>query len=152
MQDRIEKAIELNAPVERVWKALTDHEAFGEWFKVRLDGPFVVGKRSTGQMTYPGFEHLPWEAEVVAMDEPTYFAFRWPPYYHELEVDSSKDPWTLVEFRLQRAGQGTRLSLVESGFAALPADRGPLAFRSNEGGWAEQMNNIKAYAERASRS
>ena len=147
MQDRIEKEVELKAPIERVWKALTDHEQFGQWFLVKLDQPFEVGQPSTGRMTYPGFEHLPWEAEVVAMEEPSYFAYRWPPYYHELEVDSSMDPWTLVEFRLERRGEGTRLTVVESGFASLPADRAHIAFRSNEGGWAEQMRNIQAYVE-----
>src|SRR4051794_5582890 len=57
MSDRIEKAIELNAPVERVWRALTDHGEFGEWFRVKLDGPFVPGEMSTGHITYPGYEH-----------------------------------------------------------------------------------------------
>ena len=54
MSDRIEKTIELKAPVSRVWKALTDHHEFGKWFKVRLEGPFAppasaarAGSRST---------------------------------------------------------------------------------------------------------
>jgi uncharacterized protein YndB with AHSA1/START domain len=145
MSDRIEKIVDLNAPIDRVWRALTDHVQFGEWFKVRLDQPFVPGERSTGRMTYPGFEHLPWEARIVAMEEPHYFAYEWPPYYHGLEEETSGDPWTLVEFRLEPRGEGTRLSTVESGFDSLPADRRGIAFRSNEGGWAEQMENIKAY-------
>ena len=148
MQDRIEKRVELNAPVERVWRALTNHVEFGEWFKVRIDAPFVVGEKSTGQMTYPGFEHMPWEAEVVAMEEPRYFAYRWPPYYDGLDVDTSQDPWTLVEFRLEPHGEGTQLILSESGFAALTPDRAPIAFGGNEGGWEEQSRNIKAHVER----
>jgi uncharacterized protein YndB with AHSA1/START domain len=147
MSDRIEKNVEVNAPIERVWRALTDHVQFGAWFKARIDQPFVPGERSTGQMTYPGFEHLPWEARIVAMEEPHYFAFEWPPYYHELDIDTSGDPWTLVEFRLERHGAGTRLSTIESGFDALPANRRGIAFRGNEDGWAEQMGNIKAYVE-----
>jgi uncharacterized protein YndB with AHSA1/START domain len=43
MSDRVEKTIELRAPVSRVWRALTDHVEFGAWFRVRLDGPFVPG-------------------------------------------------------------------------------------------------------------
>ena len=43
MLDRIEKSIELNAPIERVWHALTNHEEFGAWFKVRIDRPFAFG-------------------------------------------------------------------------------------------------------------
>jgi uncharacterized protein YndB with AHSA1/START domain len=78
MSDRIEKSVELNAPIERVWRALVDHEEFGAWFRVKLDQPFVPGGVSTGQMTYPGYEHLPWKAQVVAMDEPRLFSFRWP--------------------------------------------------------------------------
>ena len=68
MTDRIEKSVDLDAPIERVWRAVTDHVQFGEWFKVKLDQPFVPGGRSTGRITYPGYEHMPWTAEVVAME------------------------------------------------------------------------------------
>ena len=54
MIDRIEKRIELKAPISRVWRALTDYREFGEWFRVKLDGPFVQGQVSRGQITYPG--------------------------------------------------------------------------------------------------
>ncbi len=147
MVDRIEKRIELAAPIERVWRAVTDHREFGTWFKVRLDQPFALGEMSTGQMTYPGFEHLPWLAKVEAIEEPLYFAFRWPPFYGEIEEDTSGDPWTLVEFRLEPTATGTRLILVESGFDALPEGRRGIAFRSNEGGWQEQIGNVKAHVE-----
>ena len=56
MEDRIGKTVELEAPVARVWRALTDHKEFGEWFRVALEGPFVVGEVSRGQITYPGYE------------------------------------------------------------------------------------------------
>lgn len=59
-QDRIVKVVELSAPVSKVWEALTDHIQFGEWFRVRLDGPFVVGATTTGSMTYPGYEDMKW--------------------------------------------------------------------------------------------
>ena len=62
MDERIEKRIERKAPVSRVWRALTDHREFGEWFRVKLDGPFVTGQVSRGQITYPGYEHVKWEA------------------------------------------------------------------------------------------
>jgi len=145
MPDRIEKSIDIDAPIERVWRALTDHKEFGAWFRVSLDQPFEAGGRSTGRMTYPGFEDLPWEARIEAMQEPNYFAYRWPPYYHGLEEDTSGDPWTLVEFRLEPLSSGTRLTVIESGFDALPESRRGIAFRSNEGGWEEQVRNIKAH-------
>ncbi|MBN8957011.1 MAG: vanillate O-demethylase oxidoreductase VanB, partial [Rhizobiales bacterium] len=67
MSDRIEKTIELKAPVARVWRALTDHQEFGTWFRVKLYGPFVQGQTTAGHITYPGYEHLRFEAEVVEM-------------------------------------------------------------------------------------
>ena len=144
MTDRIEKSIDLDAPIERVWRAITDHVQFGEWFKVKLDQPFVLGGRSTGRITYPGYEHMPWTAEVVAMEEPRLFSYRWPHMDDQQQVREDW-PWTLVEFRLEPRGEGTHLSLVESGFDALPAAHREKAFRSNDGGWAEQMGNIKAH-------
>lgn len=149
MADRIEKQIELNAPLSRVWRALTDHREFGEWFRVRLDGPFVVGQVSTGQMTYPGYEHVRWEAVVQKMEPERLFSFTWPhPRSLDKEsysADHSQDPTTLVEFRLQKTAKGTLLQVIESGFDNLPGDLRVEAFRRNEGGWAEQMKNIQNY-------
>ena len=68
IEHRVEKQIELKAPVARVWRALTDYREFGEWFRVKLDGPFVPGRPSTGHITWPGYEHIKWEAVVVEMD------------------------------------------------------------------------------------
>jgi uncharacterized protein YndB with AHSA1/START domain len=145
MSDRIEKSIDIAAPVERVWRALTDHEEFGTWFRVRLDGPFAAGKTSTGRITLPGFDHIRWHAEVVRMDPPGSFAFTWHPYAIDPDTDYSDEPPTLVEFRLEPNGGGTRLTVTESGFDALPAHRRDEAFRMNEGGWAAQVGNIAAH-------
>lgn len=147
MTDRIEKTIELNAPIERVWRALTDHVEFGQWFRVKLDGPFVLGEASSGRIIYPGYEHLAWEAGIVAMERPHLFAFTWHPYAVDPDVDYSAEPPTRVEFRLEPTPAGTRLTVTESGFDALPAHRRELALRSNDGGWAEQVRNIKAHVE-----
>jgi uncharacterized protein YndB with AHSA1/START domain len=149
MSDRIEKRIELRAPLSRVWRALTDYREFGEWFRVKLDGPFVPGKVSRGQITYPGYEHVKWEAVVQKMDRERLFSFTWP---HPKSLgkaddpaDYSKEPSTLVEFRLEKTAKGTLLTVTESGFDKLPADRRLEAFRRNEGGWEEQVKNIEAY-------
>jgi uncharacterized protein YndB with AHSA1/START domain len=145
--DRIEKTIDLKAPVSRVWRALTDHEQFGQWFRVRLDGPFVPGQASTGHITYPGYEHLKWEAVVQRMEPERLFSFTWHPYAIEAGVDYSKEPPTLVEFTLEKIATGTRLRVVESGFDKIPAHRRDEAFRMNEGGWAIQVENIASYLE-----
>ena len=147
MTDRIEKTIDLKAPVERVWRALTDHEEFGQWFRVDLEGPFAPGQLSRGRITHPGYEHVAWEARVVRMDAPRLFSLTWHPYAVELGVDYSQEPSTLVEFRLEPTPGGSRLTVVESGFDALPAHRRDTAFRMNDGGWAAQMENIRAHVE-----
>ena len=153
--DRIEKRIELKASVARVWRAITDYREFGEWFRVKIDGPFVVGKLSTGHMTYPGFEHVKWEAIIVKMDQEHLFSFTWPhPKSFErakYSGDYSKDPRTLVEFRLEKTKEGTLLVLTESGFDQLPGDLRLEAFRRNEGGWTEQIKNIEAYVAKAAK-
>jgi uncharacterized protein YndB with AHSA1/START domain len=142
MKDSIEKIIELGAPVSRVWRALTDHREFGEWFRVKLDGPFVVGEVARGQILHPGYEHLTWRATVKAMETQRAFAFTWHPYAVDPTVDYSKEPPTLVEFRLEPIETGTRLTLTESGFAKLPRLRRDEAFRKNDEGWTIQMKNI----------
>ena len=148
MNDRIEKHIELEAPVARVWRALTDYREFGEWFRVKLDGPFVPGEVSTGHITYAGYEHLRWNATVKAMEPERLFSFTWHPYAIEPDADYSADPPTLVEFKLEPTpAGGTRLTVVESGFSKIPAGRCAEAFRMNEGGWAEQMKNIAAHVD-----
>jgi uncharacterized protein YndB with AHSA1/START domain len=149
MNDRIEKRIELKAPVSRVWRALTDHREFGEWFRVKLDGPFVAGQISRGQITYPGYEHVKWHAVVQKMEPERLFSFTWH-HSHDPHVDISKEPTTLVEFRLEKIPSGTLLTVTESGFENLPSDRRLEAFRMNEGGWTEQMKNIEKYVAQTS--
>ena len=147
MTDSISKTVDIAAPVERVWQALTDHEEFGTWFRVKLDGPFEAGRPSAGRMTVPGFEHVRWNAVVERMEAPSLFSFRWHPYAIEPDVDYSGEPMTLVEFRLDPAGPGTRLTVTESGFQALPPHRQPDALRMNERGWEAQVRNVKTHVE-----
>src|ERR1700691_2978732 len=92
MDNKIEKKIELNAPIARVWRALTDHREFGEWFRVALEGPFVVGQTTRGHITWPGYEHLVWEAVVQKMEPERLFSFTWHPYAVDPAVDYFRRP------------------------------------------------------------
>jgi uncharacterized protein YndB with AHSA1/START domain len=150
MSDRIEKTIELKAPVARVWRALTDHHEFGTWFGVRLEGPFVPGQATRGQITYLGYEHVRWEAEVQKVEPERLFSFTWHPYAIDPNRDYSSEPRTLVEFTLQKTASGTLLHIVESGFDKIPSERRLEAFRMNDGGWSEQITNIARHVEEAS--
>ncbi len=150
MNNQISKRIELKAPASRIWRALTDYREFGTWFRVKLDGPFVPGQAAHGQITYPGYEHVKWEAVIQKIEPERLFSFTWHPYALDPKLDYSNEAPTLVEFRLEKTDGGTLLSLTESGFEKIPSERRAEAFRMNDGGWTEQMKNIQKHVERAS--
>jgi uncharacterized protein YndB with AHSA1/START domain len=150
MESRIEKRIEIAAPVSRVWQALTDSRQFGEWFLVKLEGPFVAGRPLAGQITHPGYEHVRMEIVVKAIEPETLFSYTWHPYALDPKVDYTKEEPTLVEFRLQPIAGGTLLIVTESGFDKIPSHRRAEAFRMNENGWAQQVKNIQAYVSKTS--
>src|SRR4051794_38331041 len=118
--DRIEKKVTLRAPRSRVWRALTNAEEFGTWFKVKLNGGFEVGKSTFGKITHPGYEHLKFEMQIERIEPERYFAYRWHPYAIDDKVDYSKEPTTLVEVRLEDENGSTVLTLTESGFEKIP--------------------------------
>ena len=143
--DRIEKQIFLRAPRSRVWRALTRAEEFGSWFGVKLEGELAAQRSVTGRITSKGYEHITFELQVQQLDPESYFSYRWHPYAIDPDVDYSKEPTTLVEFRLEEVSGGTRLHLSESGFEGIPLARRAEAFRMNDGGWSQQLQNIERY-------
>jgi len=147
--DRIEKKILLRAPRARVWRALTNPEEFGTWFRMKLEGGFTVGATTHARVTYPGYEHLQVEFMVEKMERERLFSYRWHPYPSDPKQDYSSESPTLVELRLEDAPGGTLLHVTESGFDKLPAARRDEAFRMNDGGWSEQLKNIEAHVTAA---
>jgi uncharacterized protein YndB with AHSA1/START domain len=148
-EDRIEKRIELQAPIARVWRAISDYREFGAWFRVALDTPFEAGKMVRGRILHPGFEHVVWEAQIEAIEPELLFAFTWPVLKAVDKAAYSPDytglPRTRVEFRLEPTATGTLLTVTESGFEKLPAELRGVVFPRNDGGWTQQMNNIESY-------
>ena len=115
MSDRIEKTIELKAPVSRVWRALTDHREFGTWFRVRWTGRSWSGRCRAGRS--------PIRASSTCAGRR--WCRRWSPSgcsrspgiptRIDPNEDYSKEPPTLVEFTLQKTATGTLLRVVEFG-------------------------------------
>ena len=139
-ENRIERHIDLKAAPARVWKALTDHKEFGQWFGCDFEGPFVVGQTVRGKLHHPGYDQ--WAINVKKMEPERLFSFTWHPYPVNTTIDYSKETPTLVEFALEAKGSGTHLVVTESGFDKLPADRRLEAFRKNNEGWVVQLENI----------
>lgn len=145
MRNVIEKQIEIKAPVSRVWRAITDYRQFGQWFRVHLEGPFVVGQSTGGTITWPGYEHLRMDVVVQKIEPETHFSYTWHPYAIDPSMDYSQETPTLVTFTLMPTATGTLLKIVESGFENIPAERYADAFRMNDKGWAQQLRNIETY-------
>jgi uncharacterized protein YndB with AHSA1/START domain len=143
--DAIQKQIELKAPLARVWRALSDYREFGEWFRVKLEQPFIEGQVSRGRILNPGYDHLTFEMTVIRLQPQNLFSFNWHPYALDPGTDYSKETPTPVAFRLQETAAGTLLTLTESGFDKIPAHRRDEAFRVNSGGWEQQMKNIERH-------
>jgi uncharacterized protein YndB with AHSA1/START domain len=149
--DRIERQILLKAPRSLVWQALSNAEAFGDWFGVALKGQtFTVGEAAKGHITYVGYEHLIWDVVIERMEPERLLSFRWHPYAIDPSFNYSNEPTTLVEFELKDAEGGTLLTVVESGFDGIPSSRREEAFRMNSNGWNIQIQNIEAYLAKAS--
>ncbi|HEX2873451.1 MAG TPA: SRPBCC family protein [Polyangiaceae bacterium] len=157
MTDKIEKTTILKAPLAKVWNAISDSAAFGTWFGMTLEGPFVEGQTVSGAIAKTQVDD-----EIAKHQEPyvgmrcdlkierivplSLLAFRWHP---GAEPDMGPNaPTTLVTFELEEVAGGTRLTITESGFDALPLERRAKAFADNEGGWEAQLGLVAKYLAR----
>jgi uncharacterized protein YndB with AHSA1/START domain len=140
--DRIEKQVTLDTPRSRVWSALTDVAQFNTWFGVALTAPFSPGAEISGRLTMRNYDHVTLTIWIETMEAERFFSFRWHPYAVEEGVDYAAEPTTLVTFQLEDANGGTRLTIVESGFDAIPESRRAKAFSMNSNGWVSQAEKL----------
>jgi uncharacterized protein YndB with AHSA1/START domain len=145
--DRIEKTTILRAPRSRVWRALSSHEEFGQWFGVILDKPFTPGTSVNGKILDPEWADKPFTMTIDRVEPERLLSIRWHPYAHDTGVDYSAEPTTLIELTLDEVPEGTRLTVVESGFDRIPIERRAEAYRMNDEGWGIQVGNIRKYVE-----
>jgi len=154
--DRIEKRILLRAPLDRVWRAISDSRQFGSWFGLEFNGPFIAGARMPGRIVpttvdaeiakdQKPYEGTIFEFLIDRIEPMLLFSFRWHPYAVDPDVDYSKEPATLVVFELEEVAGGTMLTVTESGFDRIPVERRAKAFAQNEQGWSGQMKLIEKY-------
>jgi len=139
--DRIERTVEIAHPPAKVWAALTTAEGLSAWFgqEVRIDlrpGGSAWMKWDNGHTA---------DMRVERVEEPTVFGFTW--HIYGLPEDDPRR--TYVEFTLQSADAGTRLTVVESGFAQLPEDAYRTAYHGNTQGWASELGELADYLDAA---
>ena len=139
--DRIERTVELAHPPTKVWAALTTAEGLGTWFGHQATIDLRPG--GTGQMTWNSGDKA--ELRIERVDEPSIFGFTW----HIYGLPAEDPRRTYVEFTLEPVANGTRLTVVESGFAQLPDDDYRKAFSSNTEGWASELGELADYLNAA---
>jgi uncharacterized protein YndB with AHSA1/START domain len=158
MSDRIEKTVVLRATLERVWRAISDASEFGIWFGMTFDGPFVAGTQIRGIITPTQVDaevaktQQPYAGSVAtfiieAVEPMRRLAYRWHPDI----ADGSHATATLVTFALDAVEGGTRLTITESGFDALPPERRAIVIAGNDAGWTAQTQLIAKYLALAPR-
>ena len=118
-----------------------------------LENPFVTGKISPGNITHPGYEHVQMEVMVQTMQPVKVFSFTWHPYAVDPRIDDSKEPSTLVEFKLEKTATGHAAHACRVRLRLHFTGRRLEAFRKNDGGWTQLKNyrgvcHAKALARR----
>ncbi len=139
--DRIERTVEIAHPPAKVWAALTTAQGLGNWFghKATID----LRPGGSAQMTWDSGDRA--EMRIERVEEPTVFGYTW----HIYGLPEEDPRRTYVEFTLEPDGDGTRLTVVESGFAQLPDDAYKKAYDGNTGGWASELGELVEYLDAA---
>ena len=139
--DRIERTVELAHPPGQVWAALTTAEGLGAWF----GNEAAIDLRPGGAAWMRWTDGFTADMRVERVEEPVICGFTWRIY--GLPEDDLRR--TYVEFTLEPAGAGTRLTVVETGFAQLPEDAYRKAYDGNTEGWAKELGELVDYLDAA---
>jgi uncharacterized protein YndB with AHSA1/START domain len=134
--DSIEREVILPVPPARVWAALTQADQLGAWFGTQAS----IDLRPGGEVVFT------WDGStgprgnsrgVIEAVEPTQrSAFRW-------QAAEGEAAMTRVEFTLEPHAEGTRLFVVESGFASLPPES--RTRESHVEGWQRELGELAQY-------
>jgi uncharacterized protein YndB with AHSA1/START domain len=145
--DQIERETVIDAPVERVWELITQAEHLGRWFG---DAGAEIDARPGGAMVLRWADHGTSRGRVVAVEPHTRFSYRWAPFEDPGGDEPAEGNSTLVEFTLQPEGDGTRLRVVESGFASLATSEEQRAanHKGNTRGWEFETGELREYAQK----
>jgi uncharacterized protein YndB with AHSA1/START domain len=144
---RIDRTIEIKAPPERVWRALTNAKELSTWFQVKIEGEIAEGNEVWMESLHK--EGIRFRVLFVELTRPTRFAWQWHPGAVDPNVDYSGEPRTTVTFTLEPSGTGTRLTLAETGFNEISLARRAKVFADNNRGWTQVLVWLSNHAETA---
>ena len=144
---RIDRAIEIQAPPDRVWRALTDAAELSAWFQVTIEGTIAQGSEVWMTSVHPGHAGQRFRVRFVELTPPRRLVWKWHPGEIDPKVDYSREPLTTVTFTLEPQGRGTRLSVSESGFDEISLARRAKVYGDNAQGWTEVLVWLQKHAE-----
>ncbi len=144
----IDRNITINAPVERVFRALTDANELSAWFQVRIEGPLTAGSEVWMTSTHPGHAGQRFKVRIAAIDPPSRMVWQWHPGEVDPNVDYTREPMTTVTFTLRPSNGGTEITVTESGFDAISLARRAKVYQDNSQGWTEVLVWLKNHAEK----
>jgi uncharacterized protein YndB with AHSA1/START domain len=121
---------------ERVWRAITSPEQISQWFDGSMTWDFALAAGASITLSMNG-AHLG-TATIAAVEPPERFAFRWTP-------EPGNPAETLVTFLLESVAEGTRVTVTEAGFEALPDDVRQRRRDMNGKGWDIALTHLAAY-------
>ena len=146
---RIDRTIEINAPRERVWRALTNPQELSAWFQVKIEGDIAPETDVWMTSTHVGYGGQRFRVRFREMTPPERFVWEWHPGEVDPNVDYSREPRTTVTFTLEPSARGTRLSVSETGFDDISLTRRAKVYKDNSQGWPEVLVWLQTYVEEA---
>jgi uncharacterized protein YndB with AHSA1/START domain len=146
---RIDRNIEIQAPPERVWRALTSAAELSAWFQVKIEGEIAAGNDVWMTSVHADHAGQRWPVRIVELTPPKRVVWQWHPGEVDPKTDYSREPQTTVTFTLEPSGRGTRLSVAETGFDEIALERRAKAYADNSQGWSEVLVWLQKHAEAA---
>jgi len=146
---RIDRTIEIAAPPDRVWRALTDVRDISAWFEVTIEGELAPGSTVWMTSVHPQYSGQRFAVHVREMTPPFRFVWQWHPGEVDPSVDYSREPQTTVTFTLEPSGRGTRVSVSETGFDEIALARRAKVFADNSQGWTDVLAAFQKHVEAA---
>jgi uncharacterized protein YndB with AHSA1/START domain len=144
---RIDRTIEVDAPPQRVWRALTDPAELSAWFKVTIEGTIAAGTVAQMTSTHAGYEGQRFKVWFIELTPPRRMVWQWHPGEVDPSFDYTSEARTTVTFELEPSGSGTRVILSETGFDEISLARRAKVFSDNSQGWSEVLTWLQRHAE-----
>jgi uncharacterized protein YndB with AHSA1/START domain len=144
---RIDRTIEIAAPPDRVWRALTNAKELSAWFQVKIEGDIAPDTEVWMTTVHPQYAGQRFRVRFTEMTPPQRFVWEWHPGQVDPSVDYAREPRTTVTFTLEPSARGTRLSVSETGFDEISLARRAKVYKDNSQGWAEVLVWLQKYVE-----